>query len=598
MKRILIANRGEIAVRIIRSARESGYTTVAVYADQDADALHVQLADEALALHGTTSGQTYLDQDKLLDAARQTGADAIHPGYGFLSENADFARAVREAGLTWIGPRPETIESLGNKVTARALAVKVGAPLVPGTDGPVASSEEIRGFVAEHGLPVAIKAAHGGGGRGMRIVREEAEIDEAFASAVREAESAFGRGECFVERFLDRPRHVEAQVLADEHGSVVVVGTRDCSLQRRNQKLVEEAPAPFLSEDQRAEIHRSARAICAEAGYVGAGTVEYLLSPGQDGRPGLLSFLEVNTRLQVEHPVTEETSGVDLVTEQLRIAEGRPLRLTEDPQPTGHSVEFRLNAEEPAHGFLPTPGPVEVFAPPTGPGIRVDTGVRSGDEVSGAFDSMLAKLIVTGPDRATTLRRAQMALAEMRIEGLPTVLPFHRQVLEAEDFLATEGAEGFRVHTRWIETEFNAAFGEGMQESEHMAAALRHREQTMRRTTVEIDGRPVALGLPGALVRLLAGGQTGTTGEDTADDGAPAGPGEPEKGAVLTTLAGSLVRWSVEDGASVSAGDAVAVVEAMKMESTVAAPSSGTFSREELQPGATLKAGQVLGRID
>ncbi|MBE1515529.1 acetyl/propionyl/methylcrotonyl-CoA carboxylase subunit alpha [Nesterenkonia halotolerans] len=598
MKRILIANRGEIAVRIIRSARESGYTAVAVYADQDADALHVQLADEALALHGTTSGQTYLDQGKLLDAARQADADAIHPGYGFLSENADFARAVREAGLTWIGPRPETIESLGNKVTARALAVRVGAPLVPGTDGPVASSDEIRAFVAEHGLPVAIKAAHGGGGRGMRIVREEAEIDEAFASAVREAESAFGRGECFVERFLDRPRHVEAQVLADEHGSVVVVGTRDCSLQRRNQKLVEEAPAPFLSDDQRAEIHRSARAICAEAGYVGAGTVEYLLSPGQEGRPGLLSFLEVNTRLQVEHPVTEETSGVDLVSEQLRIAEGHPLRLTEDPQPTGHSVEFRLNAEEPAHGFLPTPGPVEVFAPPTGPGIRVDTGVRSGDEVSGAFDSMLAKLIVTGPDRATTLRRAQMALAEMRIEGLPTVLPFHRQVLEAEDFLATEGAAGFRVHTRWIETEFDAAFGEGMQESEHMAAALRHREQAMRRTTVEIDGHPVTLGLPGALVRLLAGGQTGATGEDAAADGAPAGPGEPGEGAVTTKLAGSLVRWSLEDGAGVSAGDAVAVVEAMKMESTVAAPSSGTFSREELQPGAALKAGQVLGRID
>ncbi|WP_218221954.1 biotin carboxylase N-terminal domain-containing protein [Nesterenkonia sp. Act20] len=596
MKRILIANRGEIAVRIIRSARESGYIAVAVYADQDADALHVQLADEALALHGTTSAQTYLDQDKLLAAAGQADADAIHPGYGFLSENADFARAVREAGLTWVGPRPETIETLGNKVTARALAVRVGAPLVPGTDGPVASSDEIRAFVDEHGLPVAIKAAHGGGGRGMRIVREEAEIDEAFASAVREAESAFGRGECFVERFLDRPRHVEAQVLADEHGSVVVVGTRDCSLQRRNQKLVEEAPAPFLSDDQRAEIHRSARAICAEAGYVGAGTVEYLLSPGQEGRPGLLSFLEVNTRLQVEHPVTEETSGVDLVAEQLRIAEGHPLRLTEDPRPTGHSVEFRLNAEEPAHGFLPTPGPVEVFAPPTGPGIRVDTGVRSGDEVSGAFDSMLAKLIVTGPDRVTTLRRAQMALAEMRIEGLPTVLPFHRQALEAEDFLATEGAAGFRVHTRWIETEFEAAFGEGMQESEHMAAALRHREHGMRRTTVEIDGRPVTLGLPGALVRMLAGGQK--PGEDKAEDGAPVGPGEPEEGAVITKLAGSLVRWSVDDGASVSAGDAIAVVEAMKMESTVAAPSSGTFSREQLQPGAVLKAGQVLGRID
>ncbi|GAA1144535.1 acetyl/propionyl/methylcrotonyl-CoA carboxylase subunit alpha [Nesterenkonia lutea] len=604
MKRILIANRGEIAVRIIRSARESGYVAAAVYADQDADALHVQLADDAVALHGTTPAQTYLDQQKLLAAALQVDADAIHPGYGFLSENADFARAVIEAGLTWIGPKPETIESLGNKVTARALAVKVGAPLVPGTDGPVADGEEIREFVAEHGLPVAIKAAHGGGGRGMRIVREEAEIDEAFASAVREAESAFGRGECFVERFLDRPRHVEAQVLADTHGNVVVVGTRDCSLQRRNQKLVEEAPAPFLSDDQRADIHRSARAICAEAGYVGAGTVEYLLSPGQGDRPGLLSFLEVNTRLQVEHPVTEETSGVDLVAEQLRIAEGEPLRLTEDPQPRGHSVEFRLNAEEPAQGFLPTPGPVELFAPPTGPGIRVDTGVRSGDEISGAFDSMLAKLVVTGPDRPTTLRRARMALAEMRIEGLPTVLPFHRQVLEAEDFLAAEGEDSFTVHTRWIETEFEAAYGESMAESEHLAAALRHRKHRMHRTTVEIDGRPVTLGLPGALLSLLGSG-TGT-GPDS-QRGSGSGTGEDEEadprvgaapGAVASKLAGSLVSFSTADGAQVSAGDPIAVVEAMKMESTVAAPRSGRFIRADLAPGAALQAGQLLGTIE
>ncbi|MCH8562697.1 ATP-grasp domain-containing protein [Nesterenkonia sp. YGD6] len=597
MKRILIANRGEIAVRIIRSARESGYTAAAVYADQDADSLHVQLADEAVALHGTTPAQTYLDQQKLLDAAREVDADAIHPGYGFLSENADFARAVIAAGLTWIGPKPETIESLGNKVTARALAVKVGAPLVPGTDGPVAGGDEIREFVAAHGLPVAIKAAHGGGGRGMRIVREASEIDEAFASAVREAESAFGRGECFVERFLDRPRHVEAQVLADTQGNVVVVGTRDCSLQRRNQKLVEEAPAPFLSADQRADIHRSARAICAEAGYVGAGTVEYLLSPGEGDQPGLLSFLEVNTRLQVEHPVTEETSGVDLVAEQLRIAEGEPLRFTEDPQPRGHSVEFRLNAEEPAQGFLPTPGPVTLFAPPTGPGIRVDTGVRSGDEISGAFDSMLAKLVVTGPDRSTTLRRARMALDEMRIEGLPTVLPFHRQVLEAEDFLAADGQASFRVHTRWIETEFEAAYGESMVDSEHLAAALRHREHRMRRTTVEIDGRAVSLGLPAALLTLLGSG-TGTGAGTTTDDDAPTTSAEAAPGAVVTKLAGSLVSFSAADGAEVSAGDPLAVVEAMKMESTVAAPRSGVFHREELAPGAALRAGQVLGVIE
>ena len=593
MKRILIANRGEIAVRIIRSAREAGYSAVAVYADQDADSLHVQLADEAVALVGTTSAQTYLDQRKLLDAAQRVDADAIHPGYGFLSENADFAQAVLDAGLTWIGPRPETIESLGNKVTARALAVKVGAPLVPGTDGPVASADEIRAFVSEHGLPIAIKAAHGGGGRGMRIVREETQIDEAFASAVREAESAFGRGECFVERFLDRPRHVEAQVLADTQGNVVVVGTRDCSLQRRNQKLVEEAPAPFLSDDQRADIHRSARAICAEAGYIGAGTVEYLLSPAQGDQPGLLSFLEVNTRLQVEHPVTEETSGVDLVAEQFRIAEGQPLSITSDPQPTGHSVEFRLNAEEPSQGFLPTPGPVQVFAPPTGPGIRVDTGVRSGDEVSGAFDSMLAKLIVTGPDRDTALRRARMALAEMRIEGLPTVLPFHRQVLEAEDFLAAEGEAGFRVHTRWIETEFEAAYGEGMRESEHMASALRHREQGMRRTTVEVDGRPVTLGIPGALLKLLGNASGGAAAEDT-----PGTTAENAPGSVLSSLAGSLVSWAAEDGAEVKVGDALAVVEAMKMESTVTASQEGTFSRADLAPGAALKAGQVLGRVE
>jgi len=580
MKRILIANRGEIAVRVIRSAREAGYSTVAVYADQDAAALHVQLAHTAVPLHGSTGAETYLDMEKILEAARSTGADGIHPGYGFLSENADFARAVVEAGLVWIGPKPETIEQLGNKVTARELAVKVGAPLVPGSDGPVSTSEEVRAFAAEHGLPVAVKAAHGGGGRGMRIVRTEAEIDEAYVSAVREAETAFGRGECFVERFLDRPRHVEAQVIADSHGNVVVAGTRDCSLQRRNQKLVEEAPAPFLDEETRNRIHESARAICAEAGYLGAGTVEYLLSPD-----GVLSFLEVNTRLQVEHPVTEETSGVDLVAEQLRIAEGERLSVTEDPTPAGHALEFRLNAEEPAHGFLPTPGPVELFQPPTGPGIRVDTGVRSGDEVSGAFDSMIAKLIVTGPDRATAVRRAQMALEEVRIEGLPTVLPFHRTVLEAAGFRAEQGSESFAVHTRWIEGDFE----EQLAASEHLAAAARHREHRMERVTVELDGRAVSLGLPAALRRLLGSGAA------DADPGSAAPAAQ--EGVVTAQMAGSLVSWAADDGAQVQEGEALAVVEAMKMESTLTAPASGTFTREDLEPGAALRAGDVLGRI-
>ncbi|GAA3066928.1 MULTISPECIES: acetyl/propionyl/methylcrotonyl-CoA carboxylase subunit alpha [Actinomycetes] len=595
MTTLLIANRGEIAVRIIRAAAELGHRTVAVYADQDAAALHVELADVAVALQGTTAAETYLHQDKILAAAAETGAQAVHPGYGFLSENADFARAVEQAGMIWVGPAPETIEQLGDKVAARELAVSVGAPLAPGTDGPVEGAAEVRAFAAEHGLPVVIKAAHGGGGRGMRVVRATEEIDDAYASAVREAEGAFGRGECFVERFLDRPRHVEAQVVADAQGEVAVVGIRDCSLQRRNQKLVEEAPAPFLSAEHRLAVIDSAGAICAAAGYMGAGTVEYLLSPD-----GVLSFLEVNTRLQVEHPVTEETSGVDLVAEQLRIAAGEPLSaaardaatvLRETGVPSGgHAIEFRLNAEEPAHGFLPTPGLVELLQPPTGPGIRLDTGVRSGDEVPGAFDSLIAKLIVTGPDRATALRRAGTALAEMRIEGLPTVLPFHRAVLEADDFLAADGAESFRVHTRWIETEFEAELAE----SEHLAAAVRHREQGMRRATVEIDGRAVSLGLPAALLGLFS--SAGGTASGAADSDSSSG-GNADDGAITSPVAGTLVSWAAEDGADVEEGAAVAVVEAMKMESTVRAPRAGTLRREELDAGASLTAGQVLARL-
>ncbi|NLS09630.1 ATP-grasp domain-containing protein [Nesterenkonia sp. MY13] len=583
MKKILIANRGEIAVRVIRSAREAGYSTVAAYADQDADALHVQLADEAVGLTGSSAADTYLNSQALLKAAEQTQADAIHPGYGFLSENAGFAQEVKDAGLTWIGPKPETIRRLGNKVTAREIAVAVGAPLVPGTDAPVANAEEVRSFAEEHGLPVAVKAAHGGGGRGMRVIRELDQIESGFQAAVREAEAAFGAGECFVERFLDRPRHIEAQVIADTHGNVVVVGTRDCSLQRRNQKLVEEAPAPFLTDEQRRRVHDSARAICAEAGYIGAGTVEYLLSPD-----GVLSFLEVNTRLQVEHPVTEETTGVDLVAEQLRIAEGQPLSITEDPQPRGHAIEFRINAEDPALGFIPTPGPVEIFTPPTGPGVRVDTGVHSGGEVSGAFDSMFAKIIISAPDRATALRRAELALAETRIQGLPTVLPFHREVLKAADFRAenetgAQAAENFAVYTRWIETDFAA----DLEESEYLASAVRHREQSMHRLTLEVDGKPVALGIPAALAAVL---------------GSPGEAGLPEtrtqeEGAVTAEFAGTLVRWEAEDGAEVSAGDPLVVVEAMKMESTISAPAGGTFSRSALEPGEGISAGQQLGRI-
>lgn len=585
MKKILIANRGEIAVRIIRSAHEAKYQTVAVYADQDASALHVRLADEAVALRGDSAAETYLDMEKILQAAESVDADAVHPGYGFLSENAQFARAVQQAGLTWIGPNPETIEKLGNKVSAREIAVSVGAPLVPGTSGPVSNAQEVRDFAQEHGLPVAVKAAHGGGGRGMRVIREMTGIESGYESAVREAQSAFGAGECFVERFLDRPRHVEAQVIADVHGNVVVVGTRDCSLQRRNQKLVEEAPAPFLTDEQRQRVHDSARAICAEAGYIGAGTVEYLLSPD-----GLLSFLEVNTRLQVEHPVTEETSGIDLVVEQLRIAEGLPLSIEADPEPAGHAIEFRLNAEDPAQGFLPTPGPVERFQLPTGPGVRVDTGVHTGDEVAGAFDSMFAKLIITAGDRAAALRRAEMALAEVQIDGLPTVLDFHREVLSAADFRAENSAgeqdgECFAVHTRWIETDFDAQ----LTESEHLASALRHREHQMRRVIVEFDGRPIELGLPGSLAALLGSG-SGDFAEGIA--------AEQQEGGVTADFGGTLVRWEVEDQAKVSSGQPLAVLEAMKMESAVKAPADGVFTRENIEPGSTVDSGQLLGRIE
>ncbi|WKB55722.1 acetyl/propionyl/methylcrotonyl-CoA carboxylase subunit alpha [Eleftheria terrae] len=576
MKKVLIANRGEIAVRIVRACRDYGVRSVAVYADPDIDALHARLADEAWALDGQRPADTYLQIDKLLDAARRSGADAVHPGYGFLSENAAFARAVLAAGLTWIGPPPEAIEQLGDKVSARRLALEAGAPLVAGSPGPVSCAEEVMDFAREHGLPIAIKAAFGGGGRGLKVAWKMDEVAELYASAVREATAAFGRGECFVEQFLDRPRHVEAQVMADRHGRVVVLGTRDCSLQRRNQKLVEEAPAPFLTELQRERIHAAARDVCARAGYVGAGTVEFLLSAS-----GAISFLEVNTRLQVEHPVTEETCGLDLVVEQLRIADGLPLTLSETPAPRGHAIEFRINAEDVGRGFLPAPGPVDLFEPPSGPGVRVDSGVVTGSVVPPAFDSLMAKLIVTGATREQALARARRALAEFRIEGVPTVLPFHREVLQHPDFA---GPDGFKVHTRWIETDFAPTLAAAVR-PEPLAA------QPLQRMAIEIDGRRVSLGLPAELLRGLAN----TAGAAAAGMSGPAAA--VDEAVVVAPMAGQLQAWKVDEGTLVAEGQLLAVLEAMKMETQVLAHRSGRLTRQA-EAGAQLAAGAALGRIE
>jgi acetyl-CoA/propionyl-CoA carboxylase biotin carboxyl carrier protein len=582
IRKVLIANRGEIAVRIARACTDHGVSSVAVYADGDSDALHVQMADEAWGLQGERPADTYLNTDKLLDIARRSGADAVHPGYGFLSERAEFARAVIDAGLTWIGPRPETIEALGDKVAARKIAQKVGAPLVAGTADPVKDASEVLAFAEQHGLPIAIKAAFGGGGRGLKVAWRLDEVAELYESAVREATAAFGRGECFVEQFLDKPRHVEAQVLADTHGNVVVLGTRDCSLQRRNQKLVEEAPAPFLSDEQRERIHSSAKAICEAAGYVSAGTVEFLLS-----RSGQISFLEVNTRLQVEHPVTEETTGIDLVVEQLRVADGLPLSVRQTPAPRGHSIEFRINAEDPGRGYLPTPGLVREFVAPAGPGVRVETGVTSGGMVSGLFDSMMAKLIVTGATREQALARARRALAEFRIEGVASVLPFHRAVLKDRDFT---GEDGFEVHTRWIETEF----------AQRLTIAPRPaplQEAPLVRTFIEVDGRRMALGLP---AHLIAGAATVTAAAPLAASAAAATPAPSAApataGAIAAPIAGSLVAWKVADGEQVQIGDVVAVMEAMKMETQVLAPAAGVL-RQAVAAGQTVQAGEALGTV-
>jgi acetyl-CoA/propionyl-CoA carboxylase biotin carboxyl carrier protein len=597
ISKVLVANRGEIAVRIARACRDAGLASVAVYADSDREALHVRLADEAYALDGVRAADTYLDIAKLLDVARRAGADAVHPGYGFLSENAEFAQAVIDAGLTWVGPPPAAIRDLGDKVSARHIAQRAGAPLVAGTPDPVAGAAEVHAFVAQHGLPVAIKAAFGGGGRGLKVARTEEEIDELYDSAVREATAAFGRGECFVERYLDRPRHVETQCLADEHGTVVVVSTRDCSLQRRHQKLVEEAPAPFLSDAQRASLVESSIAILKEAGYVGAGTCEFLVAVD-----GTISFLEVNTRLQVEHPVSEEISGIDLVREQLRIAAGEPLGYT-SVETRGHSLEFRLNGEDPAAGFLPAPGRISTLRLPSGPGVRVDSGVVEGDTVSGAFDSMIAKLVVTGATRTQAIERARRALAELEIAGIPTVVPFHRAVLQEEAFAPSDPAQPFAVHTRWIETEFadrlpgliGTSTGTGASPVPSSDDDVAPTE--LERVVVEVGGKRLEVVLPAALALRAGRGRT------------PAGPrrAAPRRGAARavaasgTTLTspmqGTIVKVAVGEGDTVAEGDLVVVLEAMKMEQPLVAHRAGTVASLSAGVGGMVAAGSAICEI-
>jgi len=571
MNKVLIANRGEIAVRVIRACAEAGYASVAVYADQDADALHVRLADEAVGLGGSTAADTYLSIAALLEAARASGADAVHPGYGFLSESAAFARAVEDAGLIWIGPAPDSIDALGDKMTARRIAQKVGAPLAAGTDQPLSGPAEAVAFAEEHGVPIAIKAAYGGGGRGIKVVRELSEVAEAFDAATREAIVAFGRGECFVERFLESPRHIEVQVLGDGQGGVVVVGDRDCSMQRRNQKLIEEAPAPRLTSEQRERFHEAARRICAEVAYRGAGTVEFMLAAD-----GTISFLEVNTRLQVEHPVTEEVTGVDLVREQFRIAAGDGPSFTSTPEPRGHAFEFRINAEDPGRGFLPSPALVTALGVPGGPGVRWDSGIEAGDAVQPAFASMIAKLIVHADSRDAALVRARRALRELQIEGPATVVPFDRLAVDQPEF----ATETFGVHTQWIEASLLPRL-----EPQLRPAPLE--DAGMQRFGVEIDGRRVVLGVPAALLRGFASSPSG----EAAAEPAPADPAD-----LRAPAPGSLVRWLVDDGAEVAAGDAVAVLDAMKMETQVTAHRAGTLS-QAASVGDMVAADAVIGRI-
>ena len=583
VSKILIANRGEIAVRVIRAARDEGLQTVAVYADPDRDAQHVKLADEAYALGGATAAQSYLVMDKLIEIAIRSGADAVHPGYGFLSENAQFAQKCIDAGLTWIGPSPESITQLGDKVAARHIAQKVGAPLVPGTKDPVKSADEVIAFADEHGLPIAVKAAFGGGGRGIKVARDRESIVEMYESAVREATAAFGRGECFIERFLDSPRHVETQCLADAHGNVVVVSTRDCSLQRRNQKLVEEAPAPYLSDEQNERLYEASRAILREAGYQGAGTCEFLV-----GTDGTISFLEVNTRLQVEHPVSEEISGLDLVREQFRIARGEKIE-EKDPVLRGHSFEFRINGEDAGRSFMPAPGTIEKMTVPTGPGVRWDSGFVAGDVIGGNFDSMLAKLIVTGADREQALQRARRALAELTIEGMPTVIPFHRVVLDDPAFAPAEGGE-FKVHTRWIETEFNNTIpmysgAPGSVDSD---------EDERTTVVVEVNGKRMEVSLPD-----LGGGTkpaakpAAKTRKSRSARGAAKGGGDE----LTSPMQGTIVKVAASDGDTVAEGDLILVLEAMKMEQPITAHKAGKVSGLSAKAGDTVTSGAVLATI-
>ncbi|SEE97590.1 biotin carboxylase N-terminal domain-containing protein [Ruania alba] len=591
--KVLIANRGEIAVRVARACRDAGLTSVGVYADSDRDAQHVLLTDEAFALHGSRAAETYLDMGKILDVARRSGADAVHPGYGFLSENAEFARAVIAAGLTWIGPPPDAIDALGDKVSARHIAQRAGAPLVAGTPDPVSDASEVHAFAAEHGLPIAIKAAFGGGGRGLKVARTADEIDGMFESAVREATAAFGRGECFVERFLDRPRHVETQCLADNHGTVVVVSTRDCTLQRRHQKLVEEAPAPFLTPEQDAQLRESSIAILEEAGYRGAGTCEFLI-----GTDGTISFLEVNTRLQVEHCVTEEVAGIDLVREQFRIAAGEELGYTEVTT-RGHSFEFRINGEDPHHNFLPAPGTISTLRWPAGPGVRVDSGVVAGDTISGAFDSMLAKVIVTGATRTEALQRARRAIGETEVVGIPTVLPFFRAVLADEEFAADQ-LENFRVYTTWIENEFAArlAAGRAPEAPAAPAAPPAEPEGGVERVVVEVGGKRLEVVLPAGLSIGGAGGGRGRrTSRPSRRNGRSAGA--PAGGNSLASpMQGTIVKVAVADGELVAEGDLVVVLEAMKMEQPLVAHRAGRVHGLSAAVGQTVSSGTVICQID
>ena len=584
IKKLLIANRGEIAVRIIRAAKDSGIQTVAVYAGADRDAQHVQLADEAYSLDGETAAETYLVIEKLLGVARRAGANAVHPGYGFLSENAQFAKAVVDAGLIWVGPPASAIERLGDKLSARQVAEKVGAPLAPGTKNPVASVSEVEEFVNKHGLPVAIKAAYGGGGRGIKVVKDKSEIKELFDSATREAVAAFGRGECFIEKYLEKPRHVETQCLADEYGNVVVISTRDCSLQRRHQKLVEEAPAPFLSDAQTKELYEASKKILKEVGYVGAGTCEFLVA-----RDGTISFLEVNTRLQVEHPVSEEVTGIDLVREQFRIAEGAKLEY-QDPEINGHSIEFRINGEDPGRNFLPSPGPIHLFLAPSGPGIRVDSGVVSGDVISGNFDSMMAKLIVTGKDRNQALERARRALQEMQVHGLPTVLPFHRLIVSDPAFTADKGS--FDVHTRWIETEWSNPIEPWSGQQEQLPASTQ-----MKDLVVEVEGKRLTVSVP----RFLVTGESSSipkihrrkkTHQASTHTGA-------KGNSLLAPMQATVVKLAVSDGQMVQEGELVVVLEAMKMEQPLTAHRAGKIANVGVSVGATISAGtRILDILD